>query len=205
MRGFSYVQPKIVTAAGAECPHDLIVAIRHPHGALLAHQDPVGVLERTARELPLLVRSWTPARFDEAYAPGKLTGHRILVHLLNVELAYGPRLRMALSSPGHLGRPFDPNAWRPIEALNNGPVALTAWSALRAVNIRVWLQVGRRYWAWPFAHPEFGAITLRDLAAIWAGHDLHHLVQLSAIGRASLRGEPGAQGAREPRQAAGLD
>jgi len=186
-------------------PNDLIVAARHPHEALLAHKDPVEVLVRTARELPLQVRSWTPARFDETYAPGKLTGHRILVHLLNVELAYGPRLGMALSSPGHLGPPFDPNAWRPIEALNNGPVALTAWSALRAVNIRVWLQVRRRYWAWPFAHPEFGKITLRDLAAIWAGHDLHHLVQLRAIGRASLRGEPSDPWAPEPRHATGLD
>jgi hypothetical protein len=166
------------------------VALIHPYGALLEHHDPVEVLVRTAGELPGLVRAWTPARFDQACGPGKRTGHGILVHLLNVELAYGPRLSMALFSPEHLAQPFDPIASRHVEARSNGPVALTAWSALRAANIRTWRKVQRRCWTWPFAHPEFGIVTLRQLAAIWAGHDLHHLIQLRAIGRASLREEP---------------
>jgi hypothetical protein len=185
-----------VTAERTGSADDLLVGIMHPYGALLDHHDPVEVLVRTAAELPLQVRAWTPARFDQACDPGKRTGHGILVHLLNVELAYGPRLSMALFSPGQVGQPFDPIALRQVEALNNGPVALTAWSALRAANIRTWLKVQRRCWAWPFAHPEFGTITLRELAAIWAGHDLHHLIQLRAIGRASLREELGDRSSR---------
>ncbi|MGH9370714.1 MAG: DinB family protein [Vicinamibacterales bacterium] len=165
------------------------MAVVHPYGALLAHHDPIDVLVRTSRELPMQVRAWAPARFETASAPGERTGHRILLHLLHMELAYGLRVRMAFLAPGDAARPVDPDLWEDLDALNNGPVALAAWSALRAANIRIWEDVRRRYWAWPFAHPEFGAITLRELAAIWAGHDLHHLSQLRAIDRVSLARE----------------
>jgi len=36
-------------------------------------------------------------------------------------------------------------------------------------------------WRQPFRHPECGTMTLEDLAAICAGHELHHLAQLRQI------------------------
>jgi hypothetical protein len=162
------------------------LAFDNPYHALIAGQDPAEVLVRTAREIPEQMRIWAPSRFIDTYAPGQRTAHRILLHLLHVELIDGVRLRMALSTPDYEVQPFDPDAWMRVEALDSGPMALTAWSALRAINLVSWQAVPRQEWDRPFRHPECGTMTLRDLAAIWAGHDLHRLEQLRAIERGPL-------------------
>ncbi|HTM24215.1 MAG TPA: DinB family protein [Vicinamibacterales bacterium] len=36
-------------------------------------------------------------------------------------------------------------------------------------------------WRKPFRHPVCGTMTLADLANICAGHELHHLAQLTRI------------------------
>ncbi|MGH9374507.1 MAG: DinB family protein [Vicinamibacterales bacterium] len=154
----------------------------NPYRALVVHREALDIFTETARELPACVRSWTPAQFNDTYAPGKRTANRILLHLLHVELVDSVRLRMAISTPGYSVQPFDPDAWMKAELLHNGVLVVAAWSALRAVNILVWAGLTPEEWDVPFAHPECGAMTLRDLAEIWAGHDLHHLAQLRAIG-----------------------
>ena len=154
----------------------------NPYEALIGERDPVDVLFETAREVTSCVRGWTPVQFNDTYAPGKRTGQRILLHLLHVELVDGVRLRMALTDSDYVVQPFDADAWMLWERLYNGPLALAAWSAMRAVNLALWRTVTPAQLERPFEHPECGRMTPRHLAAIWAGHDLHHLHQLRAIG-----------------------
>lgn len=175
----------------------------NPYRALIGRRDPVEVMAQTSQELPALVRRWPAVRFSDSYAPDKRSGHRILLHLLHVELVDGVRLRMALSTPGYAVQPFDPDAWMEAEPLANGPQALVTWSALRAVHLQLWRVVTPVQWALPFRHPECGSMTLGNLAEIWAGHDLHHLHQLRAIeeiarGRTALGTSTSARRAEEP-------
>lgn len=161
------------------------MAFVNPYAEWVAGHDPLALFRRTAEELPALVAGWRSAEWSATYTPGKRSGGRILLHLLHVEMIDGVRLRMALSTPGYSVQPFEPDAWMESDPVDDGPRALAAWSALRALDLALWRTVGD--WDLGFAHPECGEMTLRDLAGVWNGHDRHHLEQLRAIGRASGR------------------
>jgi DinB superfamily len=157
------------------------VAFVNPYQALIDRRDPVQILEHTLSELPAQMRIWAQSRFVDTYAPGKRAAHRILLHLLHVELVDSVRLRMALSTPDYAVQPFEPDAWMRAESLDSSPMAISAWSALRAINLVLWKALPALEWNRAFQHPEYGTMTLRDLAGLWAGHDVHRLNQLRAI------------------------
>jgi hypothetical protein len=180
-----------------------MVAFVNPYQSLLSGRDPVESLAQTARELPAQMRVWAPGRFLETYAPGKLTAHRILMHLLHVEMVESVRLRMMLTAPDYVVQTYDPDAWLRGETLDSTPQALAAWSALRTINLVLWQDVASREWDRAFQHPEHGPMTLRHLAALWAGHDLHRLMQLRALERGPSQWRRRHLTVREP--AAGRD
>jgi hypothetical protein len=153
----------------------------NPYESLLEEHDPRDVMEASVRELSALVRDWPPARYDRSYAPGKWTARQILLHLAQVEMIDGVRLRMALSEPGYVVQPFTPDAWVDAEAPRSGPDVLAEFHAMRRMNLGLWRTVPPERWRQPFRHPECGTMTLEDLAAICAGHELHHLAQVRQI------------------------
>jgi hypothetical protein len=155
----------------------------NPYRDRVEGRDPIEVFSENARTIPALVERWTPAQFAASYAPGKWSGARLLVHLLQIEIVDGFRLRMALSDPAYVVQPFEPEAWMAAEPLADGPAALAAWRGLRAVDLELWRSVPAGRWDLPFQHPETGDMTLRDLAGIWSGHELHHLDHLREIDR----------------------
>ena len=153
----------------------------NPYESLLKGRDPRDVLAASVDELSALVRDWPPARYDRNYAPGKWTARQILLHLAHVEMIDGVRLRMALSEPDYVVQPFTPDAWVHAETPAPGPEVLAEFHAMRRMNLGLWRTVPANRWRQPFRHPECGAMTLEDLAAICAGHELHHLAQLRQI------------------------
>jgi uncharacterized damage-inducible protein DinB len=153
----------------------------NPYADLVRDRDLVSTFEETATTVPDKVRNWSDPQFAATYAPGKWSAHRILLHMLHVEMIDGVRLRMARTDPSYVVQSFVPEAWMKSESLASGPVAIAAWSALRAVNLALWREVRPDEWDRPFKHPASGDMTLRNLAQIWSGHDLHHLAQLRQI------------------------
>jgi hypothetical protein len=155
----------------------------NPYHDLVDGRDLVSLFAQTARELPDLVAVWSAERFASSYAPGKWSGHRIVLHMLHVELVDGLRLRMALSTPGYVVQSFDPEAWMEADPIADGPRAVAAWSALRSLHLDLLHSLAPGDWGRSFIHPAAGPMTVRDLAGIWVGHDLHHLIQLREIDR----------------------
>src|SRR4051812_45907782 len=155
----------------------------NPYAALMQGRDPRDVLEASIPDLASLVHAWPPARYDASYASGKWTARQILLHLAHVEMIDGVRLRMALSEPDYVVQPFTPDAWVRVESPAPGPAIVAELHAMRRMNLGLWRTVPADRWRTPFRHPECGTMTLEDLAAICAGHELHHLAQLRDIGR----------------------
>jgi DinB family protein len=155
----------------------------NPYESSLEGRDPRDVMEASVGELARLVRDWPAGRYDATYAPGKWTGRQILLHLSHVEMIDGVRLRMALSEPDYVVQPFTPDAWVHAEEPRSGPEVLAEFHAMRRMNLGLWRAVPPHRWRQSFRHPECGTMTLEDLAAICAGHELHHLVQLRRIGQ----------------------
>jgi hypothetical protein len=157
------------------------MAFSNPYEDLVGDRDLFSIFNETATTVPVAVKGWTSAQFARTYSPGKWSAGRILLHMLHVEMIDGVRLRMARTDPSYVVQAFDPEAWMKTEALTDGPAVISAWSALRVVNLAVWREVEPEEWDRAFQHPACGDMTLRNLAQIWSGHDLHHLGQLRQI------------------------
>ena len=121
------------------------------------------------------------ARFERSYAPGKWSARQILMHLAQSELALGTRARMALSTPNYTAQPFDQDIWMNREPALSGRDALEAFVVMARMNAALFgsLSAGDR--ATPFAHPEYGALTVDWVIHQTAGHQIHHLKQLEQI------------------------
>jgi uncharacterized damage-inducible protein DinB len=146
--------------------------------------DAVASLERT----PGLLRAWLgelPAVWlDAREGEGTWSPREVLAHLIEGEHSdWIPRARRILDAgPDRPFAPFDRTAHLagppvPIET------ALDEFAALRRANLA---QVA----AWDLTeadldrrgtHPEFGAVTLRQLLATWAVHDLTHVAQIARV------------------------
>jgi len=144
--------------------------------------DLVAVLERTPGGLAALLKGlpegWTRATEGaNTWSPHDVVGH--LIHGERVN--WIPRARHILAGET---RPFDPfdrtaeftqNQGRPL------PELLEAFASLRKENLAVLagLNLSQEDLERPGQHPDLGRVTLGQLLATWAVHDLDHLGQVA--------------------------
>jgi DinB family protein len=153
-----------------------------PYSSDLGNREPVAAMRETADRIRGLATSWTPDRFERSYAAGKWTARQILMHLAHSELAFGTRVRMALSTPNYRAQPFDQDLWMKREPALSGRDALDAFVAMARMNAALFGSLSAADRATPLSHPEFGAITVDWIIHQMAGHQIHHLKQLEQLG-----------------------
>jgi uncharacterized damage-inducible protein DinB len=151
----------------------------------------VPLLERTPAALAALLdglpRDWT----DANEGPGTWSVHDVMWHLIHAEDDdWMPRVRHLLEfGEREPFRPFDRTEGmidarrRPLAELTTQfaerrRASLEALAALRLTSADL-ARTGR--------HPEFGSVTLSQLLATWAVHDLTHLSQISRVLAAQYR------------------
>jgi hypothetical protein len=152
-----------------------------PYADLVGAADPIELLSSTPRRIAGLVSGWSPADWSRSYAEGKWSAAQIVLHLAQDEIAFASRARLALTDPGYVPHPFDGADWVALESPVEPVVALAAFLALRALNIRLYLKLSEEQLARPIAHPELGTIYVGWIVRVLAGHDLHHLGHLETI------------------------
>lgn len=145
----------------------------------------IAVLERTPvtlREmLAGLPAQWTMV--DEG--PDTWSPYVVIGHLVHGERAdWVPRARIILEQGDNRRfEPFDRLAqFRESEGKSLEQL-LDEFSDLRRANLetlRGW-QLGEAQLALEGEHPEFGAVTLRQLLATWVAHDLGHIAQIARV------------------------
>ena len=143
------------------------------------------VLERTPSVLRAMLsglpESWIDAtEGPETWSPWVIVGH--LVHGERTD--WIPRARTILSQEGDRRfTPFDRFAqFRESEGRTIGEL-LDEFERLRAGNLATlaeW-QLSDAQLAREGVHPEFGAVSLRQLLATWVVHDLGHVAQVSRV------------------------
>jgi hypothetical protein len=152
-----------------------------PYSSELGDREPIAAMRETAERIRALAGPWVPDRFDRSYAPGKWSGRQILTHLAQTELALGTRARMALSTPDYTAQPFDQDLWMQREPAQSGREALDVFVALARMNTALFASLSAADRATPFAHPEYGALTVDWIVHQIAGHQIHHLRQLEQL------------------------
>jgi len=155
----------------------------NPYAASLGDRDVLSVLASTPERIRLLVSALGPSGMTRSYAPGKWSVQQILMHLAQVELVFGFRARMALTTPGYVVQPMDQDRWMAVEPPLDPAGALAAYEAVRAMNLALFRRMTPEQRTTSLTHPERGAMHVWEIAASLAGHELHHLAQLEMVGR----------------------
>jgi len=141
----------------------------------------IPVLERTPKVLMTLLdelpEDWT--RVDEG--PDTWSPREVVAHLIHGDRTdWIPRARIILKQESY--RRFDPfdrfaelKSKRPLKDL------LEEFDQLRSGNVatlRGW-NLKEKDMELTGEHPEFGAVTMRQLLATWVVHDLSHIAQIT--------------------------
>lgn len=148
-------------------------------------QHTISLLGRTPAALDALLRDLPEAWTQQSEGNGIWSPFRIVAHLVHGERTdWMPRTRMILQSgESRAFEPFDrlghvrESEGKSLAALLDEFARLRSenLSELSALNLRQ-EQLGLRG-----RHPALGAVTLSELLAAWAVHDLTHLHQISRV------------------------
>lgn len=141
------------------------------------------VLARTPQTLRAMLTGLPAAWTDATEGPQTWSPRMIVGHLVHGEREnWIPRARLVLEQGAQRRfAPFDrlpPHVHEPpLDAL------LDDLARLRADNLATLAAWGltEAQLALAGEHPEFGAVTLRQLLATWVAHDLAHLAQASRV------------------------
>ena len=155
------------------------MAVDNPYAMDLGGRDPLAALAETPGRIEKAVAGWRDADFEGTYAPGKWSFRKLLVHLAQTEMALPNRARMALATDRYVAQAFSQDDWMAIDHGAPARTALDAYVALRQFNLAMWRALTPEQLARPFAHPEYGELTVGWIMAQMAGHDIHHLKQFS--------------------------
>jgi hypothetical protein len=140
-------------------------------------------LAQTPRIVEGLIAAAPPDALTWREADGAWHAVEVLSHVADGEITdWMPRIERILSDGGRF-MPFD---------RRGGFTRYRGWTAealvgefgqLRRANLEKLdaLRLGESHLRLTGVHPEFGAVTLDQLLACWAAHDMAHVAQLSRI------------------------
>jgi uncharacterized damage-inducible protein DinB len=147
----------------------------------------MAVLERTPGALDAMLRDlpeeWTRSNEGER----TWSAFDIVVHLIHCEHDdWIPRARVILELKDGDVRQFPPfDRWGEIYESRSMKLeeVLETFARVRAENLRTVREwgLGEKEMAMRGRHPALGEVTLAQLMATWAAHDLNHLHQISRV------------------------
>lgn len=150
-----------------------------PYAEYVEGRDALEILKDSLQKYREVFANTTAPQWHAPWAPGKWTRHQVLVHVVQWELIFSTRVRMALAIPDYVVQPMDQDPLLNFEApFVDVATASAAFEATRAMNIALigGLPAGVR--AQRITHPERGPIDIDDLIVTLTGHAVHHLVQI---------------------------
>ena len=162
-----------------------IVAYVRKIDAYRAGRDPIRLMKTGPAKVARAIRGLTPAQMRKRPAKGKWCIAEILGHLVDTEVVYGYRYRLALSQPGVPIPGYDQAAWAAsLRHHRRNPSRLMEQiQTLRKINLDLVQSMPRKSWERYGRHSERGKESVRRTLELIAGHDLNHLDQILAIRR----------------------
>ena len=143
------------------------------------------VLERTPATLRAMLDGLPSAWTDATEGPDTWSPFVVVGHLIHGERTdWIGRARIILEQgPNRRFTPFDRFAQFRESEGRSLPELLDEFARLRAENLATlasW-NLTDEHLALEGEHPEFGAVTLRQLLATWVAHDLGHIAQVARV------------------------
>ena len=143
------------------------------------------MLERTPATLRALLHGLPPGWTDATEGPDTWSPYVVVGHLIHGERTdWIPRAKIILAQgPRRRFTPYDRFAQLRESQGKTLAQLLDEFSGLRAGNVatlRGW-KLSDAQLALEGEHPDFGAVSLRQLLATWVAHDLNHLAQVARV------------------------
>jgi DinB superfamily len=153
------------------------------------------LLERTPGVIGALLRGTNASWHAVNEGPDTWSAYDVVGHLIHgEETDWVPRARIILEHGED--RPFERfDRFAQFGRFAGWPLdrLLDRFTELRRTNleiVRSW-RLSEAQLELPGRHPELGAVTLRELLATWAVHDLNHISQISRVMAKRYTGEVG--------------
>jgi len=109
----------------------------------------------------------------------------VLGHLADAEIALAFRIRKIAAEPREVLVAWDQDRWADHGGYRRTPPreALATFAALRRSNLAYVGRLSAAQKAQHGRHPQYGRLTIPQMLAHWADHDLNHLGQIRAAHR----------------------
>jgi uncharacterized damage-inducible protein DinB len=146
-------------------------------------RDPVVQQSESPRVLAELIAGTSDEQLAKRPATNKWSVGEILAHLAEDELASAWRYRQMVEHNGIELAGFDQDMWARVGdyASRVPQESLELFRLLRASNLQFLQRLTPEQWECFGIHAERGRITVRELAAHMAGHDINHIEQVRKI------------------------
>lgn len=160
-----------------------IVAYVNKIDAYRAGRDPIRLMKTGPAKVARAIRGLTGAQMRKRPAPGKWCIAEILGHLVDTEIVYGYRYRLAMAQPGSPIQGYDQHTWAmELGHIRRNPARMMEQiQTLRRINLDLIQSMPRKTWERYGRHNERGNESVRRTLELIAGHDLNHLDQILAI------------------------
>lgn len=142
------------------------------------------LLVATPATLRALLAGLPPAWHDVNEGEGTWSPREVLAHLVDgEEVDWIPRARQILAGRGEPFVPFDREGFRSRYAAATVAELLDLFAARRAESLAALdgFALAAADCERTGVHPAFGEVTLAQLLATWAAHDLSHLAQIARV------------------------
>src|SRR4030095_4553806 len=127
---------------------------------------------------PLAALRAAPARL----APAEWAVCEVLGHLADAEIALAFRIRKVAAEPGQVLVAWDQDRWAEGGRYRRTPLreARATFTALRRSTLASVARLSAAQRGQHGRHPEYGRLTMGQMLAHWADHDLKPLAQIAA-------------------------
>ena len=150
-----------------------------PYKEHVGDRNPVDVLRDSYAEYRTVMSTFDAAQWSMPWQPGKWTAQQIMVHVMQWEMIFGVRFRLAVGTPRYEIQPADQDALMGTEdRAVDGATAWAAFDGMRRANIAFAAALSAEQRMKKVKHPERGEIDVEDVLITIAGHGVHHLKQL---------------------------
>jgi|SRR5579863_796468 len=140
-------------------------------------------IAQTPSRLRDAVAGLSDVQLDTPYRPGGWTVRQVVHHVPDSHLNAYLRLKLALTEPEPVIKPYDQERWAELEDSKAAPieVSLALLDALHRRWVRVLRALQPADFARTFRHPEMGPVSLDQQLALYEWHGRHHVGHVIAL------------------------
>lgn len=140
------------------------------------------VIAGTPARLRAAVEGLDEGQLDTPYREGGWTLRQVVHHVPDSHLNAYIRVKLALTEPEPVIKPYDEAAWAALPDTDRVPVAvsLALLDALHQRWVALWRAMSEADFAREYVHPDTGRHTLDYLLALYAWHGPHHVAHITS-------------------------